>query len=266
VRRSPAFAATLGLALLATGCRSESVRVTFRPAEGARYEYEVRVRSESLVEVDGRAPRRSTEEVVLAADHTVLASGAGGSQVQVRLQDVGGSPAPRTFVVRLDRAAQLFRIERVEGLPADVLGELGLSEIFPAAAGAAPDRPLAPGERWKVDEPLELPGLAPTRLQGYGRVAELGIVRDRHVAVVQTVTELPVRRTTMTADGAIDLRGAQTTRSAATHALADGAVEEADSRTRAEFRLELRPPSGDVSVAVRGRIVMDVRSVTRRVR
>jgi hypothetical protein len=36
--------------------------------------------------------------------------------------------------MRFDRAAQLTAVESVEGIPAEALGSLGLSEIFPAAA------------------------------------------------------------------------------------------------------------------------------------
>lgn len=262
------LAAVVALGALAPACRPATVRVSFRPVQGARYTFDVRVQSESLVELDGRAPERRSDEVRLRADHTVLEAGPRGSRVQVTLTDVErvASGSKRRFVVRLDRAAQLVRVERVEGVPSEVLGELGLSEIFPEAAAAAPDRPLAPGDRWVIDEPVELPGLAPARLDGWGRVAELGIENGREVAMVETRATLPVRREATSGSTRLELRGSQTTTSSAVHALRDGVVERARAHTRGEYRLEVRPPEGEDVTPVRGRIVVEVRSWTRRLR
>lgn len=260
------LAAVVALAVLAPACRPATVRVSFRPAEGARYAYDVRVASESVVELDGRPSERRSDEIRFRAEHTVLEAGSQGSRVEVRLAEADGrGGTPRTFVVRLDRAAQLVRVERVEGVPSGTLGELGLSEIFPEAAAAAPDRPLAPGERWAIDKPVELPGITATRLRGWGRVAELGVEDGREVAMIDTRTDLPVTRETVTAESTLQLDGRQTTMSSAVHSLGDGAIERLEARTRGEYGLELRPSKGDVR-PLRGRIVVEVRSWTRRLR
>src|SRR3712207_6086484 len=99
---------------------------------------------------------------------------------------------PYTTLFRSDRAGQLAEVERIEGLPAQVLGELGISEIFPAAAAAPPDRPLSPGDRWTINAPVDLPGLAPGRLRGQGRLIALGVVDGREVATIESVVELTV--------------------------------------------------------------------------
>ena len=147
----------VGVAALLTACRPGGVLVTFRPDDGARYSYRIAVTSTSVVEVSGQPPDEETDEVVLRADHHVLSHGPGGTRVQVRLR-APGDDTPRTFVVTLDRSAHLAEVERVENVPAAALGEIGLSEIFPAAAGAPPDRPLRPGERWDVVIRCEEPG------------------------------------------------------------------------------------------------------------
>ena len=267
VRRSGArgFAVAAALGLLGAACADDRVQVAFRPPAGSAQAYEVRVEAESRSEIEGRAPERTREEARLRTAHAVLPSGGGpGTRVRVELRGAG-DPAPATFVVVLDGAARLVRVEAADGGPADLLGVFGLAEIFPAAAGGPPGR-LAPGEAWTIDEPVELPGAAPARLRGRGRLVELGVVDGRDVAVVETFTELSVRRAARdTPTGPLELRGVQTTRSRTSHAVGDGAVERAESVTRGEFEVDLLPPGGDPALAVHGRISVTVHSTTRRV-
>ena len=266
MRRTVLLAVLLVLVAAGQGCSDQRVRVTFRPDDGARYRYEIRVRSTSDIELDGRDPEHREDDLVLEASHRVLSAGRDGSRVEVVLRPRNDPGAARTFVVRFDRAAQLSEVQRIEGLPADVLGELGLSEIFPAAAGAPPDRAIGPGDGWKIDEELRLPGLSATRLTGTGRLVQLGVVGGNDVATLTSRTELPIRRRTSRGDGEIELRGAQRTRSTASHRLDDGSVERADAVTAGEFDLRLLPPSGDDTVALRGRLRVRVHTVTERLR
>ena len=252
--------------MASSACADQRVRVTFRPDEGARYRYEITVSSTSDIELEGREPERREDDLVLEASHRVLSAGRDGSRVEVVLRPRNDPAGGRTFVVRFDRAAQLSEVQRIEGLPADVLGELGLSEIFPAAAGAPPDRAIGPGDGWAIDEDLRLPGLAPTRLTGTGRLVQLGVVGGHDVATLTSRTELPVRRQTSSGEGDIELRGVQRTRTSASHRLDDGSVERADSTTSGTFDLHLLPPSGDDTVALRGRLRVRVHTVTERLR
>ncbi len=248
---------------LVGACRDGTVRVAFRPERGDRYAYRTEVRAESVTSFGTEPPRRTVADGVLEAHHAVLDTGPDGTTVRVRLRHVGGETA--TFVVRLDRAAQLSEVERVQDLPAEVLGDLGLSEIFPAAAGAPPDRPLSPGQRWEIDEPVRLGGRQPWRLRGRGRLVELGVVDGRHVATVESIYRLPVRRTSGTAQARVLLEGSQATRARSTYALRDGSVVSATATTRARYRLTLRPPEGTGGTAVSGTLVVETRTTTRRV-
>jgi hypothetical protein len=255
--------AVVGAALaLLTGCQPDTVNLAFRPAAGARYAYRVEIRSLTVTEIDGSAPERVTDHFVLRADQSVLAVSRGSIRVRVRL--AGEGLGPRTFVVRLDRAGQLAEVQRIEGLPARALGSLGLSEIFPAAAGAPPDRRISPGERWVVDEPVSLPGQPGTRLRGSGRLKTLGVVDGRDVATVESTFRLAVRGTSQLSQGNFVLTGAQETTSTATHALADGSVEQVEAITRGRYRLTLLPPAGTDGPAVPGTLVIEVRSKTTR--
>jgi hypothetical protein len=255
-------AVALATLLTLSACADDTVRVAFRPAAGARYAYEVEVEATTVTEIEGRAPVRETERFVLDVEHDVLAADGDSRRVEVRVRVPGGEQ--RRFVVRLDRAAQLAEVQRIEGLPAQALGSLGLSEIFPAAAGAPPDRPLAPGDRWRVDDPVELPGQERTRLRGSGRLAALGVVAGREVATIENRFDLTVRGTSELSLGRFRLDGRQTTASTASHDLADGAVENVEAVTRGRFRLTLLPPDGTDGPEIPGTLRIEIRSQTRR--
>jgi hypothetical protein len=246
-----------------SGCGDDTVRIAFQPPAGARYAYRVEVESTTVTAVEGTAPVRRHEKFVLRAAHHVLTADGDSSRVEVRLRDAEG--VSRRFVVRLDRAGQLTEVQRIEGIPARALGSLGLTEIFPAAAGAPPDSRLSPGDRWRVDDPVELPGQAPTRLLGTGRLSALGVVEGRDVATVESQFELTVRGTSVLDQGRFRLTGTQTTTSTSSHGLADGAVEEVTALTTGRFRLMLLPPAGEDGPEVPGTLRIEVRSKTRRV-
>src|SRR5204862_2326468 len=132
--------------------------------------------SSSTTALAGQAVKSSPPSSAdLTARQQVLDARGGTTRVEVQLSRDG--IGARAFVMRFDRAAQLTAVESVEGIPAEALGNLGLAEIFPAAAGAPPDRRLRPGDRWPIDDHVQLPGMtAPARLTGEGSLVELGVV------------------------------------------------------------------------------------------
>jgi hypothetical protein len=257
------LALAVALLALTAGCRPDTVNLGFHPAAGASYTYRVEVESLTVVSVDGSPSQRVEDRFELRADHDVLAAGAESSRVRVRLS--GPNLGARTFVVRLDRAGQLAEVQRIEDLPARALGSIGLTEIFPAAAGAPPAAPLSPGERWVVDEPVSLPGQPRTRLRGSGRLTELGVIDGEKVATIDSTFRLAVRGTTELEQGSFALDGSQSTTATATHRLADGAVEEVRAVTRGRYRHTLLPPAGTAGPAVPGTLTVEVRSHTVRV-
>ena len=247
----------------AAGCRDDTVSVAFRPNVGDTYRYEVHVRTETEVRLEGGEPEVSRDDALLRAEHRVLTAGPGGIRVQVVLAAAGEDA--RTFVVRFDRAARLESIERIEGIPESALGELGVSEIFPAAAGAPPDRRLEPGDRWSIDDAVRLPGIEGTpRLEGEGRLLEVGISSGTEVGRIRTVARLPVRATSETENGELHIEGTQVTDHAATHDLADGSVRSSTSRTTGTFTILLAPPPGRPGEPVPG--TMRVRVISRTTR
>lgn len=254
------------LALTAIGlsaCAPGTVKIAFSPEEGAAYAYVIEVESETTTLVSGQEPRHSSNTFTLRAKHEVQSTDSDGSEVRVTLQAAGGEP--RQLLVRLDRAAQLTEVVQVEGLPAEVLGELGLSEIFPAAVGAPPKGPLRPGTTWEVDDPVQITGSPRAQLTGVGRLEALDVINGTKVAVVRSSYRLPVSRTSDDANSSRTIEGQQTTRSRTTYDLGDGSVLSADAESLGRFTLELRPPGSDIGPSLAGSLEVRVRSVTKRV-
>jgi len=249
--------------LLSAACSDGTVRIAFQPAEGGRYGYVIDVDSETQTSLEGQSPTRSENKFTIGAEHLVQSTGPDGSEVDVTLTTERGSS--RQLLVRLDRAAQLTEVIEVEGLPADVLGELGLSEIFPAAVAAPPTGELAPGATWKIDDPVQVTGSPRERLVGTGRLAELDVRDGRRVAVVIATYRLPVSRRTEGENFVREFEGAQVTRSTTTYDLADGSVLAAEAVTSGEFIVSLTPPGDEEGPALRGRLEVVVRSRTERV-
>ena len=253
---------TLALLLTGSGCRDDTVQLTYRPEAGDRSEYEVIVRSESVVEIAGQPPRRQVDRVVLRAEHVVLDADPAGSRLRIRLRRPDAVAADaREFVVRFDRAAQLAEVEEVEGLPASILGDLGLAEIFPAAAGTPPDRRLEPGERWDIADSGD--GSAGTAT-GRGRLASLGLDDGTEVGVVESVLDLPVVRTGTSRDGLFRLEGTQHTDSRTAHDLADGSIRWSEAETVGNYRLSLTSSEPEAP-EVKGTLRVSVESETRRI-
>lgn len=271
-----ALAACTGLCVAGAGCVDGTVRIAAQPAVGDVARYRITVRAVSVTAIDDEAPRRRTSTSVLMARHRVLASGPDGSQVEVRLQRKGEDPT--TFVARLDRAGQLVEVERIEGLPAGALGDLGLSEIFPAGGAAPPRHHLAPGDSWPLDGPVRVDDVAnsgggapladggpPARLQGRGRLVALGVAGGRHLATVDSRYTLPVRRTAGESGGRLALKGTLTTRSRVAYDLDDKQVASAEAHSTGRYTVTLLPPAGVGGIPVPGTLTVNVSSTSRRV-
>jgi hypothetical protein len=256
-------ALALVLVLVLAGCRPDTVRIAYHPDAGSRAVYDVRVRTDTVLSLAGRDPVRRSSTARVRATQTVLGTDtSGATRVQVRVERAGSSP--RTFVALLDGAAHVRAIESVEGLPASVLGDVGLPELVPSAASVVPDASLRPGQGWAIDVLLTLPGTAPSRLRGSGRLVSLGVVDGHDVGVVRATTRTDVDRTTSVAEGRIRVDGTQSTTSTTRHALSDGSVVEASSVTSASFAVTLSPPAGTPGQPVDGTLRVVVRSTVSR--
>ena len=249
------------LALLPS-CGEDTVRLSFVPAAGERVEYRIRVRAETVTTVGGEPARRTVDDTELVASHEVLESGGDGSRVSVRLSEEG--KAASVFVVRLDERGRPAEVRQTEGAAAGV-ADLGLSELFPGAAGVPPERRLAPGERWTIDAPVALAGPGRARLAGEGRLVALEAVDGRRLARVESGYRLPVRRTAEETGGRLVLDGSLDTTARVAYDLDDDVVHSVRAHTTGRYRVTLLPPDGVGGAPVPGTIVVDLDSTTRRV-
>jgi hypothetical protein len=258
-----AFAVVVALAT--TGCRDDHVTIAYRPRPGSTFAYAIHVASSTTNSFADRpsSPPQGVVPADFTAQHRVLDAGKDTTRVEVRLaRERGGE---RTFIMRFDRAAQLTAVESVEGIPAEALGSLGLSEIFPAAAGAPPDRPLRPGDHWAISDQVQLAGMdAPTRLTGTGHLVQLGVVDGHKTATVSSTTTLPLTSTSTTSDGVQTLTGTQTTTITVVYDLADGSVRHSTAASSGQFAVVLGPPTGVPGAPINGTLTVELHSEIRR--
>lgn len=251
--------ALASLVALVPGCRPATVTVAFEPRVGSTQRYRVVVSSTSVVRLAGQPSETTEQRSTLQVTHRVLGQGPEGVEVDVVVDD---GTTSRRLRVELDRAGQLTAVSQVEGLPASIFADSspGLTEVFPAAAGAPPARPLEPGERWSIDEAVELPGQVDGRLRGQGRLTELAVDGDRRLAVIESRFSVPVRRTSPVGGPSLD--GRQTTFSRTVRDLTDGTVRRATSRTEGTFAVTVPSPAGRSGAPVPGTVEVVVTSTT----
>ena len=243
-------------------CTDPAVRVSYRPAVGTRTSYELWVKTSSTTKLIGEPSRARHDSFVLRSDQVVRDAEAGAdAQVAVRLSGAGQSA--RDFVVRLDRAGQLATVESVEGVPSAALGNLGISEILPSAAGALPREALRPGDRWRISQLLRIGSLPAGRLVGWGRLASLGVSDGNKLAVVDTDVALPVDRTSdLETGGTSRLVGAVHTTMHVVQRVKDGVVLQARARSVGRYKVTLSPPADLGGPPVFGTLTVTVSSTT----
>ena len=158
-----------------SACDDPAIRLTYRPKVGTRTVYRLNVTTSSTTKLGRRADPRPQRVLRAAFRSSWSAPPTPGDDTQVSVRLTGDGQQARDFVVRLDRAGQLATVETVEGVPAAALGNLGISELLPSAAGALPSAPLRPGDRWRISQLLRIGEARAGRLVGWGRLASLGV-------------------------------------------------------------------------------------------
>lgn len=258
--------AVVGLSACVTAfaCEDPAIRLTYRPTVGTKSSYELTVTSSSTTRLEGEPTDSRHDSFILRSDQEVKDAEPGtDAQVAVRLS--GSGQDPRNFVVRLDRGGQLATVETVEGqVPTAELGNLGISEILPSAAGALPTKALRPGDRWKISQSLRIGDAAAGQLVGWGRLASLGVSDGVKQAVVDTEVALPVDRTTISeTGGTIRLVGSVRTVMKVTQRVKDGVVLRATARSVGRYKVTLSAPTLDGGPPVEGTLTVIVSSTTK---
>jgi hypothetical protein len=249
------------------GCRPAGAQLSFVPRPGTVYRYRIAVTSTSTTRLAGQAPTTRREVADLAAVDRVLDVDASGSTLQVDI--TGASVPPASYVVRLDHQAGLVSIESVNGEPPAEVAGLQVQDLVPAVVGAPPDRPLRPGDRWRLDQPVALPGLAPTRLVGSGRLVAFGVQHQRKLATTSasaTIDVAPAPPLPAASATAVGLQGRETITTVVTRAVSDGAIESDTAHTLGLFEIVL-PGAGSPgqTVLVTGQLSVVTESTVERI-
>lgn len=252
-RRLATALVLLVAAAAGSGCRPSTVDVAFTPAMGERYSYRYEIEATITQSLDGADPTVTEIRTTLRADQEVVEVSPGGVLAEVTLRREGG--APRTADVRLDRAGMLQGVDLIEGQPTDVFGLGDLGGVLPTAA--LPDVPLAPGDRWVIDdEPVS----------GRGRLLRLGVIDGEEVAVVSSDVTQPIDETTPVGDTTAALAGDLHAAATTAYDLRDGSVRQATTRARGVVQARIAPPPGIDAGAVLGEITYDIRVRVTRLR
>ena len=248
--------------LALSSCGDDTVRLRFVPAAGEKASYRISIRAETVTTLGDGEPTRKVDETELVARHEVLDAGADGSRVSVRLADEGG--AETAFVVRVDAAGRPVAVEQTEGASAEV-ADLGLSELFPGAAGVPPGRGLAPGDRWTIDLPVVLAAPVDARVTGAGRLVALETAGGRRLARVESDYRAPVHRAAEETGGQLVLDGSLATTARVAYDLDDDVVHSVRARTTGRYRVTVLPPAGVGGEPVPGTLTVEIDSTTRRI-
>jgi hypothetical protein len=263
MRRGLFIVLVAALAALNAACTDPAVRVSYRPQVGTESAYELHVTTATTTKLEGDAEQKRHDSFVLRSVQRVRRARAGAdTQVAVRLSGAGQDP--RDFLVRVDRAGQLTTIESIEGVPSAALGNLGISELLPSAAGALPREALHPGDRWRISQLLRIGSLPAGRLVGWGRLASLGVSKGTRLAVVDTDVALPVDRTTsLETGGTSRLAGSVRTTMHVVQRVKDGVVLQARARSVGRYTVTLFPPAELAGPPVNGTLTVIVSSTTK---
>lgn len=229
----PIVAALALGALVAVGCRPATVSVAYAPAVGARYAYRYEIRATVTRALEGAEPEVVHLDTELTVRQEVRALTDRGARIRLELTRGGG--APRTVVAVVDRAGSLEGVELVEGLGAAVLGVADEDDIVPTHLPGPPDRALAPGDRWSIDEGDR---------RGEGRLERLGVIDGSDVAVVRTTATEDLDGSLQAGASATDVRGQVSSGATTSYDLADGAIRRSSSWSRGQVAARLRPPTG----------------------
>lgn len=248
VRRAGlAVAAVLLAGLASAACRPSTVSVSYSPAVGARYAYRYEIEATITRALEGAEPEVVHLDTQLTVRQEVRALTARGARIRLELTREGG--APRTVVAVVDRAGSLEGVELVEGLGAAVLGVADEDDIVPTHLPGPPDRPLAPGDRWSIDEGDRT---------GEGRLTRLGVIDGSEVAVVRTTASEELDGSLQAGASATDVRGRVASGATTSYDLSDGAIRRSSSWSRGEVEARLQPPAGIEAEPARATIGYEV--------
>jgi hypothetical protein len=247
MRRPVALLGLLALgASVLFGCRTSTVSVAFTAAVDAVYDYRYEIVGTVTRTVEDQPPEVTRLDTRLEAEQRVVERTPEGARIRLQLAREGG--VARTAIVLVDRAGSLEGVELVQDLDAEVFGVATNDALVPTHLGGPPDRPLAPGDTWDLEDQRD----------GSGRLERLGVVDGVDVAVVRIHATDELTRTVRVGEGRARVSGTLRSGARTSYDLTDGAIRRSRSWSRGTFEVVLLPPRGVLADPVPATIEYDV--------
>ena len=244
------IAVTLGVLLLsvASGCRSDEVRLGFEPAPGATYRYRYEVEATVTRAVDGEEPRTTDVHLTFESEQTVLERTSDGTRMEITL--TAPQSSPRTAEVVVDRAGSLQAIQQVEGLSVEEIGLPSAASLLATTSVEPPEAPVSLGESWVVTLGV---------ISGESRLDHFAVLDGSDAAVVESTLVEVLTDTVRSRGSDVVLDGDLRSTSRIAFDLDDGAVRRSRTRSHGEVDVLVSPPTGVVAAAVEAVVTYDLR-------
>lgn len=238
----------LAVVVVATGCRPDTVDLTYRYPAGSSITYRMHARASASWDIGG--PGRGSYDVTFDVTETVESDG-GGDDVVVSVVMVPdpervrerGLPSPgtteRSFALRINQNGEVLEVLEVDGVPAEALDPDELAFI-------GTYRPPLPAERirladtWRAERAVELDTVS-QQVVTTGELEGLRRDADGRVAELRYSGRGPLVWTTTLPQGEAELTGSGTTSSTAELDMDRGSLRSAASETRGEFEVRVDP-------------------------
>ena len=240
--------ATLGV----VGCRSDTVELGFEPEPGATYRYRYEIEATVTRQVEGESARTTLVQMTFESEQTVVEEADGGTLMEITLTAEGAPP--HTARVVIDRAGSLEAFQQVDGLPADEVG-LPTGALLAAAATEPPDRPLAIGDDWEVDEGT---------VSGEGHLDRLGVLDGEPAAIVETTILEVLAETTERLGSAVGLDGDLRSVTTTAFDVGDGSVRRSLTDSEGTVDVVVSPPADVQTAPVQAVVTYELEVTTTR--
>jgi hypothetical protein len=247
------LAATLAIALAATGCRSDSVELAYKfPAEESLV-YEMVADAQANWDIAGEGSGSYT--VVFEVTETIDSVDEQGAVVDVTMrptdvQEEGGFIAPatadRTFKLQVGPHGEVRDVLEVDGIPASALDPD--QRLFIGTY-----RPLLPLDPVGLDD--EWPGSQEFQGEEFQRITTLGTLEalnsdeDGDYAELSYSGKGPLVWQTSLPEGEAELTGAARITGSARLDLEDGILRSASSSTEGDFDVNVLPEEAGNPIA-----------------
>ena len=257
---------SLIFALIATGCRSDTVRLTYRLDAENVQTYRMEARAQASWDIGGRGS--GSYRVTFDVTEAVRSVDASGAVVAVVMAPdevtENGLPSPgpgeRSFTLRIGAGGEVLEVLEVDGVSAEALEPEELAFIG-TYRPPLPTREVRLLDTWSSDQDLAL-GSVFQQVAATGQLTALDIDHGDPVAELRFEGAGPLGWTTRLPQGEAELTGTATTVNDAKLDIEDGHLDSSNSLTEGIFDVRIAPAGGEAPIT--GTLRLDLHLSLRR--